>query len=143
MKTVEYQAWVNIKTRCYNSNSPAYKDYGAKGIIMCDRWLNSFSAFLEDVGLRPSPQHSIDRFPNKEGNYEPGNCRWATPKEQSRNTIKNVWVEYNGENKLMTDWSALLKVDQNFLTKSVKKHGVERTFTFYFNKLNGIMALKI
>lgn len=138
MKTPEYRTWINIKTRCYNPNSPDYKDYGAIGIVMCDKWVNNFPAFLGDIGVRPSMKHSLDRFPNKEGNYEPGNIRWATPKEQSRNTRKNVWIEYNGEKKLMTDWSSELNVQQINLSMAVKKHGVEKAFKFYVDKKNGI-----
>ena len=77
----------NMKQRCLNPNDPRYKYYGAGGIKVCDRWLNSFRNFLEDMGRKPSQRHSLDRK-NNDGNYEPKNCRWATPKEQSQNTRK-------------------------------------------------------
>lgn len=77
----EYSVYYNIKTRCYNSNRRGWHNYGGRGIKVCDRWLESFHNFYEDMGSRPSPKHSIDRVdPN--GNYEPDNCRWATSKEQ-------------------------------------------------------------
>jgi len=85
----EYNTWINIKQRCYNKNDPAYKYYGGRGITLCKEWENSFEAFLNDVGRRPTSKHSIDRIDNS-GNYEPSNCRWATHKEQGRNTRRVI-----------------------------------------------------
>jgi|SRR5580658_5382511 hypothetical protein len=83
--TPEYCTWMNIKTRCYNKDHISYPYYGARGVRVCSRWLLSFEKFLADMGKRPSRNHSIDRFPNPAGNYEPSNCRWATRKEQAAN----------------------------------------------------------
>jgi hypothetical protein len=74
-----------MNQRCTNPRNKRYADYGGRGIQVCDRWRTSFAAFLEDMGRRPSPEHSIDRYPNNDGNYEPGNCRWATAKQQRAN----------------------------------------------------------
>jgi hypothetical protein len=79
-----YTSWNNAKNRCYNQKDKSYDDYGGRGIKMCDRWRNSFEAFLEDMGARPSHDHSLDRI-NNDGDYEPGNCRWATKSEQNGN----------------------------------------------------------
>ena len=77
----EYRIWAGMKSRCYNPKHESFRHYGARGIKVCDRWLHDFLAFLQDVGSRPSPNHSLDRIEN-DGNYEPGNVRWATPAEQ-------------------------------------------------------------
>jgi hypothetical protein len=101
----EYNSWKCIKARCLNPNNPEYHNYGGRGITICDRWKNSFANFLEDMGAAPSEIHSVDRYPNMNGNYEPGNCRWATPKEQARNTRGNVFIQYNGETLCIMDWA--------------------------------------
>jgi len=80
----EYIAWLGMKARCNNPNCRGYKWYGARGIKVCDRWNKSFDAFLEDMGRAPSPDHSLDRTDN-DGNYEPGNVRWATRDVQRLN----------------------------------------------------------
>jgi hypothetical protein len=78
---------MGMKQRCLNQNNKRYEDYGGRGISVCDRWLHSFENFLADVGRKPGLGYSIDRI-NNDGNYEPGNCRWATKLEQSRNRRK-------------------------------------------------------
>lgn len=85
--TPEYRAWVNAITRCHNPNATRFKNWGGRGIIVCEEWRNSYPAFLAHVGRRPSPKHSLDRYPNPDGNYEPGNVRWATLIEQANNRI--------------------------------------------------------
>lgn len=82
--TTEYKAWDNMKSRCYDTKRHNYKNYGGRGIKVCDRWRTSFENFLSDMGRKPGPEYSIDRK-NNDGNYEPGNCRWATASEQRCN----------------------------------------------------------
>lgn len=82
-----YKTWLGIKNRCNNPNSLDYKHYGGRGIKICNRWNKSFVYFLEDMGMKPETYYSIDRI-NVDGNYEPLNCRWSTPKEQSANKRK-------------------------------------------------------
>jgi hypothetical protein len=82
-----YKTWQSMKNRCYNINRHNFKYYGQRGIKICDRWLNDFESFVQDMGERPTSNHSIDRI-NNDGNYEPSNCRWATKSEQSYNRRK-------------------------------------------------------
>lgn len=93
--TPERAAWADMKTRCFNSRHPSYKNYGGRGITVCERWL-VFEAFLSDIGPRPSPEHSLDRFPNNDGDYKPGNVRWATYIEQQNNRRDTRFVEVDG-----------------------------------------------
>lgn len=88
--TPEYRAWYNLIERCTKIENSRFKDYGGRGIAVCERWLYSFQNFLSDMGFRPSSEHSIDRV-NNDGNYEPGNCKWSTPTEQANNRRNNVF----------------------------------------------------
>lgn len=94
--TRAYKIWAGIKARCSRPSHPSYKDYGAKGIGMWDRWAADPERFIADVGHPPSPQHSMDRIDNSKG-YEPGNVRWATAAEQAVNKTNNVFVAYRGQ----------------------------------------------
>lgn len=90
--------------RCENKANPNYPNYGGRGIKICDRWRHNVELFLADMGERPSSLHSIDRYPDKDGNYEPGNCRWATNTQQMRNTRRNVVLTINGVSKTLAEW---------------------------------------
>lgn len=98
----EYAAWASMKSRCLNQSARNFADYGGRGIQVCDRWRDSFEAFLADMGTRPSTKHSIDRIDN-DGNYEPGNCRWALPLAQCRNKRSNHLVEWQGQTMTVTE----------------------------------------
>ena len=107
--TAEWKTWSAMKDRCSNPNSDKSNRWGGRGIKVCKRWQDSFEAFYEDMGPRPTPKHSIDRIDN-DGNYEPNNCRWATMKEQGRNTSTNHWVTIDGITLCVVDWCTKLKV---------------------------------
>lgn len=101
-----YGCWHGMIRRCSSAGDASYKNYGGRGISVCPQW-QSFEVFLNDMGPRPSETHSIDRYPDQDGNYEPGNCRWATQKEQMRNTRHNRMITWNGETKCVTEWSEI------------------------------------
>lgn len=102
----EHRAWIQMRSRCNNPDHPGYKNYGERGVVVCEHWSgrNGFLNFLADMGPRPSGKHSIDRIGNN-GNYEPSNCRWATIEEQSRNRRPNIWLEIDGVSMVLTDWA--------------------------------------
>lgn len=120
--TTEFKIWDGIKTRCFCESAPGYKDYGGRGITMCERWRVSFENFLSDVGNRPSLNHSIDRYPNNDGNYEPGNVRWATRQEQQRNRRVNKRFTINGVTMCMAEWAEAYGIDYRVLKGRVR-HG--------------------
>ena len=100
----EWVCWVSIKGRCLNPKDPAYPDYGGRGICICERWLSSYEDFLVDVGRKPSPQHTLDRI-EVNGNYEPGNVRWATRLEQARNRRNSLYIEHDGQRLCLAEWA--------------------------------------
>lgn len=95
-ETDVYSIWLQMISRCHKPNNASFSNYGARGVTVCERWRSDFSAFLEDVGTRPSPKHTIDRIDGA-GNYEPSNVRWATSKVQANNTRRNHIVVVRGE----------------------------------------------
>ena len=99
----EYLTWGRMIQRCTNQRHPKYPRYGGRGITVCERW-RSFENFYADMGARPSPLHSIDRIDN-DGNYEPGNCRWATPKQQVRNRSNTRMLTIDGVTLPQAEWS--------------------------------------
>lgn len=95
-RSKEYMIWQGMKARCLNPKHKQYKDYGGRGIKVCDRWLHSFPNFLDDMGQKPTPKHTLDRKEN-DGNYEPSNCKWSTYLEQQANTSRTTYVNYEGQ----------------------------------------------
>lgn len=101
--TPTYSSWSAMRQRCANPNDPSYEHYGARGIKCCERW-DSFENFLADMGERPDLTHSLDRV-DVDGDYTPTNCRWASVKQQARNTRRTVRLTLNGITKAQADWS--------------------------------------
>lgn len=109
--TRAYTIWASMKQRCLNPNVAAYKYYGGRGVKVCDDWLQ-FSRFLADMG-QPTPRAKLERIDNN-GNYQMDNCRWATSREQSRNTRWNVILSFDGKTMCLKDWS--IEVGRNYPT---------------------------
>lgn len=124
--TPTYVSWNSMRQRCLNPKNPNYRDYGGRGIVCCDRW-SSFEAFLADMGVRPAGT-TLEREDN-DGNYEPGNCRWATPTSQSRNRRNNLRITHEGETLLLADWSRRLGVDAGTLRREYLRDGELRRST--------------
>ena len=114
----EYHSWKHMRQRCYNPRNKKYAIYGGRGIKICARW-NDFENFFEDMGRKPSPEYSLDRI-NNNGNYEPKNCRWATPKQQVRNRSISKNVFFRGENTPLKDVCDILGV--NYCTINMRLH---------------------
>lgn len=134
-KSREYTAWINMKTRCYNPKASKFANHGGRGIKVCDRWLNSFHNFIEDMGFAPTDKHTIDRFPNNDGDYEKNNCRWATNKEQSNNRRNNRVIEHNGISMNLCDWAIKFNINKQSFSDYIKRNGVEKAILHYTNKL--------
>ena len=103
----EYYTWRSIKARCLNENHHSYPSYGGSSVSMDPEWASDFSAFLRDVGPRPSLQHTLDREKNELG-YVPGNVRWATRHTQNRNRSDNRWITVDGKTFCLEDWARKL-----------------------------------
>lgn len=115
----EYKSWQGMKSRCYRIKNTKYKSYGGRGISVCPEWVDSFDRFYEDMGKKPTPLHTIDRIDN-DGDYTPDNCRWATRREQSRNTQRSRFLDYNGVKKNMEDWADEAGLTSGTLSKRLK-----------------------
>lgn len=121
----EATAWYAMQQRCYLESTRDYHRYGGRGIAVCDRWRfgegakGGFACFLEDMGFKPSQRHTLDRIDN-DGNYEPGNCRWATPKEQAFNRSTNKIVEIDGVSKTVTEWAESYRIPRNIIFNRIR-----------------------
>jgi hypothetical protein len=127
-RPAEYRSWSGMLTRCRNPRSNDWMLYGGRGITVCEAWL-AFEGFYADMGPKPSPRHSLDRI-DGDGNYEPGNCRWATPKQQARNwKRRNVRYELNGDTRTEAEWCELLGISKNTLKERISNWGITRALT--------------
>lgn len=114
-----YRIWSNMMTRCNNEHNQAWKDYGGRGIKVCDRWRDP-KMFLEDMGEPPAGM-TLDRYPDHDGNYEPGNCRWATWNQQARNRRDTVMVDCNGSRMALADACELIGSDYELVRTRMKR----------------------
>jgi hypothetical protein len=119
--TREYRAWQGMRERCYSVWHKDYPNYGARGIRVCPRWIDSFEAFFEDMGLAPDGR-SLDRQDN-EADYSPANCRWATRKEQTRNRRNAINVTINGATKPLADWCDEFGVNYFTAHRKIRREG--------------------
>ena len=131
----EYRSWQAMKTRCLNSNSEDYPNYGGRGVKVCDSWVHDFPQFLHDMGPRPGMEYSLDRI-DTNCDYKPSNCRWATPVEQSNNKRGNVLVTMRGETRTFTDWCRHLNLDYRTVKARVTlcQYSVEKAFGLATNR---------
>lgn len=116
-RTPEHESWKSMWQRCRNPKASGYENYGGRGITCCDRW-RIFANFYADMGTRP-PDCDLDRIDN-EGNYEPGNCRWATPEQQARNRRTNKHITINGETKCQSELAAKHNIDRTTLAQRLR-----------------------
>ncbi len=131
----EYSAWRSMKRRCYNVNNEDYDNYGGRGIVVCNEWINSFEKFLEDIGNKPSDLYSLDRIDvNKD--YSKENCRWATKLEQSNNRRNSFFVTYNGIKMTISEVARKENVDRSTLRSVIlnKKITAEQAVSKIKNK---------
>lgn len=122
----EYRIWALMLQRCKNPNNPAYDRYGGSGISVCERW-HKFENFLADMGRRPEGR-SLDRVDGR-GNYEPGNCRWATDLEQGRNRKNVRRITFNGETLCLSEWAERLGMNRTSLRERLAKWPIEKALT--------------
>lgn len=125
----EYFVWRAMISRCHNSTDPAFSSYGERGISVCERWRLSFATFLLDMGHRPDTT-TIERV-NNNGNYEPGNCIWASRHVQQRNRRNNIRLSFNGKTQCLADWATELGINRVSLYGRIVKLGwsVQRALT--------------
>ncbi len=134
-RTPEKSSYLAMLSRCLNPKNPKYGLYGGRGISVCKRWADDFGWFLSDMGERPSMSHTLDRIDNDKG-YGPENCRWATFKQQSRNTSRNRWIELNGVKKVKEDWIDVIGIARGTWHDFKKRHCLtdEETLMFFLMK---------
>lgn len=125
----EYWVWNAMVQRCTNPKNECWSNYGGRGIKVCDRW-RSFEQFLQDMGKRPNRRMTLERICN-DGDYEPGNCQWATRVTQNRNTRRNKLIEFNGESRPLTEWAERLGLPYEMVRARLRRGwSVMRAFTF-------------
>jgi hypothetical protein len=118
----EYACWRSMLDRCSKPSQESYRLYGERGVTVCERWRESFDNFLGDMGRKPTSSHSIDRI-HVEGNYEPSNCRWATPKQQGRNKRTNRIINHNGLSLTLVEWTERTGIKASTISMRLDHYG--------------------
>ena len=118
-KSSEYTIWRSMLVRCYTKHHPTYKNYGKRGITVCQKWHN-FESFYSDMGVRPTSRHCLERVNNNAG-YSPDNCVWATYKNQQNNKRNNLNITYKSKTMTVAEWENWLGVRKNFLWKRLNR----------------------
>lgn len=128
--TPERNVYNMMRQRCNNPNYNRYHDYGGRGITVCERWLgeDGFRNFLSDMGKRPTVDHLLDRIDNSSG-YSPENCEWRLPREQMRNTRRNINITFRGKTQCLCDWADELGIHRATLAYRVKHWSIEKALT--------------
>ena len=116
--------------RCFNPLHKKYARYGGRGIVVCPEWRSSFEVFLKYMGERPTPLHSVDRYPDNNGNYEPGNVRWATAKEQARNTSTNRLITIGDRTLTVSQWAEEAGKDMRLVIERLNRGWEPRRAVF-------------
>ena len=119
-KGLTYKSWIAAKQRCTNPHNHNYKNYGGRGIKMCDKWLNSYDKFLNDMGERPSKEYTLDRI-DVNGNYEPSNCKWSTHIEQSNNRRCCHYIEINNDKVTVTEFARMYNLNLSNTNYELRK----------------------
>lgn len=135
-RQIMYRTWAHIHDRCYKPHAAGYKNYGGRGITVCERW-HTFANFHADMGDRPEGL-TLDRWPDGNGNYEPGNCRWATMTDQIKNRCKTIWITYQGETLCAKDWAKRLGLNYGTVKSRLKRGWPhEMVLTYPMSASNG------
>lgn len=117
-----YMVWAQMKYRCMDPKAAGYKNYGGRGIKVCERWM-VFANFISDMGVPPKGM-TLDRWPDANGDYEPGNCRWATPLQQSRNKRNNLMLTAFGRTQCLAAWAEEFAIRKDTLGHRIHKQGM-------------------
>lgn len=138
--TAEYRSWQAMKGRCLNPKNQDYRLYGGRGIKIYKDWINDFPSFLKYMGKRTSNKHSLDRYPNKNGNYEPNNVRWATQLQQMQNVSRNIVITYDNKTMVLAQWGRCFGVTGGAIKSHIDKgRTIDQIAAFYkYKKDNNI-----
>ena len=129
-----YQRWATMIQRCHNKNNPSFKNYGDRGIFVCENWRNSYHAFLDDMGFPPTPKHTIERIDNNQG-YSKCNCKWALRSEQLKNQQRSIIINVNGESIHAKEVSSKYGISYQSITKHFRLGGIEAANAYVASKI--------